>query len=280
MQGRSLTPTEKKMVAIVVPISMRAELTPDENVSLRHLRHYLDRYDKYLVAPQSLEFSLPDFKVEKFADKFFGSARAHAELQLSEGFYRRFQQYRYILLYHLDALALSDQLMEWCRMGYDYIGAPWIRCEDTPAVSRPRVGNSGFTLIKIESFLKVFNSDRYSEDPEDYWIRAYGAQPWYVQAAALPKKYLKRLRYFNGARWEMRRWTSRTDGRENGDYFWSDEAIRYYDQFRIPSVDVGLRFAFEVAPRLCFEMNHHELPFGCHAWARYDRAFWEPYLLK
>ncbi len=280
MQGRSLTPTEKKMVAIVVPISMRAELTPDENVSLRHLRHYLDRYDKYVVAPQSLEFSLPDFKVEKFADKFFGSAKAHAELQLSEEFYRRFQQYQYILLYHLDALALSDQLLEWCHMDYDYIGAPWIRCEDTPAVSRPRVGNSGFTLIKIESFLKVFNSDRYSEDPEQYWNRAYGAQPWYVQAAALPKKYLKRLRYFNGVRWEMRQWTSRTDGRANGDYFWSDEAIRYYDQFRIPSVDVGLRFAFEVSPRRCFEMNHHQLPFGCHAWGRYDRAFWEPYLLK
>ena len=36
----------------------------------------------------------------------------------------------------------------------------------------------------------------------------------------------------------------------------------------------------EVSPRLCFERNHRQLPFGCHAWARYDGAFWEPHLLK
>ena len=268
------------MVAIVVPLSLRPELTADEEISLRHLRHYLNRYDKYLVAPNSLRFALPDFKTERFADKYFGSAKAHAQLQLSEGFYRRFQEYKYILLYHLDALALSDQLMEWCETDYDYIGAPWIRCAETPAVTHSRVGNSGFTLIKIESFLKVFNSNRYAIEPEEYWTRAYGAEPWWVRAAALPKRYLKRLTYFNGARWEMRQWTSRTDGRANGDYFWSDEAIRYYEHFRIPSVEVGLRFAFEVAPRQCFEMNNRQLPFGCHAWGRYDRAFWEPYLLK
>jgi hypothetical protein len=34
-----------------------------------------------------------------------------------------------------------------------------------------------------------------------------------------------------------------------------------------------------VAPRLCFELNGRKLPFGCHAWQRYDRGFWEPYLL-
>jgi hypothetical protein len=27
-------------------------------------------------------------------------------------------------------------------------------------------------------------------------------------------------------------------------------------------------------------MNNHRLPFGCHAWPRYDRMFWEPYLVK
>jgi hypothetical protein len=27
-----------------------------------------------------------------------------------------------------------------------------------------------------------------------------------------------------------------------------------------------------------YELNGHELPFGCHAWERYDRAFWEEQL--
>ena len=49
--------------------------------------------------------------------------------------------------------------------------------------------------------------------------------------------------------------------------------------FRGATVDEGLRFAFESAPRRCFELTGHKLPFGCHAWERFDRAFWEPYLL-
>lgn len=35
----------------------------------------------------------------------------------------------------------------------------------------------------------------------------------------------------------------------------------------------GLEFAFEVSPRMCFEMNSHRLPSGTQAWARYDRCF-------
>jgi hypothetical protein len=62
--------------------------------------------------------------------------------------------------------------------------------------------------------------------------------------------------------------------------FWADEAVTWVPEFRVASVEEGLRFAFEVAPRKCFELNAGQLPFGCHAWARYDRAFWEPYLLK
>lgn len=40
-----------KLVAIVVPLSKRPTLTPDEQISLRHATHYFSRYDKYLVAP-------------------------------------------------------------------------------------------------------------------------------------------------------------------------------------------------------------------------------------
>ncbi len=75
----------------------------------------------------------------------------------------------------------------------------------------------------------------------------------------------------------MFRWLQR---RTEADIFWSDEAVHYYPDFKIADVATGLRFAFEVSPRLCLERNQQQLPFGCHAWARYDRAFWEPYLLQ
>jgi hypothetical protein len=74
-----------------------------------------------------------------------------------------------------------------------------------------------------------------------------------------------------------RLYTGKAGGNE--DHFWSDEAVKYFPDFKVASIEEGLRFAFEVAPRLCFEMNNRTLPFGCHAWYKFDRTFWEPYLL-
>jgi hypothetical protein len=65
----------------------------------------------------------------------------------------------------------------------------------------------------------------------------------------------------------------------NGDFFWSDRAVEYVPEFKVASLEEGLEFGFECGPRLCFERTGHRLPFGCHAWARYDRKFWEPFLL-
>jgi len=267
-----------KTVAVVVPLSNRAELTPDEEVSLRHLVHFLGHYDKYLVMPKSLKVSYPGFKVKHFNDMFFGSATAHTRLMLSPKFYESFKEYKYILLYHLDALVFSDQLMQWCATDLDYIGAPWLNCRDTPYVKVSKVGNGGFSLRKIESFLRVINSRTYAVQPTEYWKLFYASQPGHIRLLNLPKKYLKYLRIFNNAKWEMSQW-HRVDS-HNDDVFWSNVAVKYYPEFKVASVETGLRFAFEVAPRWCFELTNSTLPFGCHAWPKYDRDFWEPYLLK
>ena len=64
------------------------------------------------------------------------------------------------------------------------------------------------------------------------------------------------------------------------DQFWSIEAVKLLPNFKVATVEDGLRFAFEAAPQLCFERANKKIPFGCHAWARYDRDFWEPYIIK
>jgi len=262
-------------VAVVVPLSNRPDLTPDEKISLRHLTHFLGSYDKYMVIPKALKVDYPGFENKRFNNRFFGSAEAHKRLLFSPGFYDAFSNYKYILMYHLDALVFSDQLMEWCDTDLDYIGAPFIKCDDSPWVKVPRVGNGGFSLRKIDSFLNVLNSSKYTIDPNEYWEKFCASKPAYSQYLNFPRKYLKRLTSFNGVRWHLwRQWKS------NDDYFWADHAKHYYGGFTVAPFDVGVRFAFEVAPRHCFELNGGKLPFGCHAWARYDRNFWEPYLLK
>lgn len=269
----------QKKVAVVVPMHNRSELTPDEVVSFHHLTHYLHSYDKYLVVPESLQIDLPGCSLKRFGNEYFGSVAANTRLLLSENFYRSFSEYEYILIYHLDALVFSDQLLVWCDSGLDYIGPPWIQCPDSPWVQESRVGNGGLSLRKVDSFLKVFQSDVYWVDPGDYWRENFSWMPIHRRVLNLPKWFAKRLSCLNNARAEMARWHLRPDGTKNEDHFWSDRAKHYVPEFKVASVEVGLRFAFEVAPRLCYELNHGQFPFGCHAWPRYDRSFWEPYLL-
>ena len=240
----------QKLVAVVVPLSNRKELTSDEEISLRHLLHYLGKYDKYFVMPKSLRFEYPGFGIKRFNNKYFGSVEVHNKLVLSGKFYKAFNDYKYILIYHLDSLVFSDQLTHWCNMDFDFIGPPWIEHEDAPYAGNPRyegkVGNSGFALIKLESFLKVM----------------------------YPQKYMKYLKILNNATCEMSRY------KLSDDSFWANRAAHYYPEFKIAPVETALRFAFECVPRYCFEKNNKTLPFGCHAWNRYDKSFWKPYLLK
>jgi len=266
----------------VIPLAARAELLPEEEVSLRQLSHFLGRYDKYLVAPEGLRIERDGFRTVYFKRKFFGSAAAHNKLVIRQDFYRAFANYRYILVYHLDSLVLSDELERWCAAGWDYIGAPWLPCPDTPWVKEARVGNGGFALMKVASVLDVLH-ERYLQHPARFWVDLFlahaGVLGWLFNALERLQVRFDRSRIVDKAVLEWR--ASHDPGHygDNNDFFWSYDAARLLPTFRVAPVEQGLRFAFEAAPRLCFELNHHRLPFGCHAWAKFDRDFWLPHLV-
>jgi len=44
---------QKKMVAIIIPL-YKEELTAEEDISMKHLQHFLGKYDKHLIAPDNL----------------------------------------------------------------------------------------------------------------------------------------------------------------------------------------------------------------------------------
>ena len=267
-----------KLVAVVVPLSNRQQLTPDEEISYRHLVHFLGKYDKFLVIPAGLQVDFPGFGIKRFHNKFFGSTEAHKKLLFSPKFYNAFRDYKYILIYHLDALAFSDQLTQWCEMDFDLIAPPWIPFKGAPYEGitqfEGKVGNGGFSLRKIDSFLKVIYSRIYTIEPAVHWRTYYGLKPKFIQYLNFPKRILKGLGVRNSAKYEMSRWI------EPEDSFWANRATHYFPSFKIAPVELALRFAFECGPRFCFEKNNRELPFGCHGWEKYDREFWEPYLLK
>jgi hypothetical protein len=243
-------PHAKRRVAIVIP-TYRFPLTEDEQISLRHLREYLGGFDRYMIGPQSPPKEYSDFSLPPYSARYFADRVGYNRLLVSEQFYRAFADYEYILIYQLDCLVFSSDLEEWCRKGWDYVGAPWFhighphRCagSEDPVDRLGTVGNGGLSLRKVGSALAVLTS---------------------------PKRLLDHqlMRDFLG------------DTRSHEDLFWSFSVPKLVDTFRIPRPREALKFSFEAEPRYCYRENAGRLPFGCHGWPNWDREFWEPFLLK
>jgi Protein of unknown function (DUF5672) len=284
-------PASTGRVAIVVPV-YRDSLTDDESISLCHLERVLGTYDRYVFVPKGLRFGIDGFHRLSFPARFFQNQNTYSALMLSPRFYRAFRDYEYILVYQLDSLVFSDELDDWCDRGIDYVGAPWLHESWVRRLAGTSiaVGNGGFSLRNVGSFLRVLTSRRYWMDPERYWRTFWADRPRHVRALKLPMRFATRLSLFNGVRSETRHWvrgshTFRTCERTVSslmpaeDVWWSFQAQHYEPTFTIAAPEDALQFAFERHPRECFEQTGRRLPFGAHAWALYDRAFWEPYLL-
>lgn len=263
-------------VAILVPLSRDPRLSEADRLSLEHLDHFLGRYPKFFVAPPRTRLGRDGFETRHFPSRYFGSVKAHNRLLLSERFYRSFSDYEFVLIHHLDALVFSDALEYWCERGFDLIAPPWIPGPDFPWLKEPGVGNGGLSLRRIDAFLKILRSKRLWRESN---TRDESMGPTSFQLAGFPR-FVKdlglRWHRFNGVKQEIRSFVNRGG---NEDRFWWKRGRSYYPEFRIAPVETALEFGFEAYPRKCLGMTNGRLPFGCHAWERYDKAFWQPYLL-
>ena len=151
-------------VAVVIPIykPLRADLDWYEIISLERCVEVLGHYPIRFIAPEGREFdylpSTVDCKVETFDPIYFSNIHGYNALMLRPDFYERFLDYDYILIYQLDAFVFSDRLLEFCALGYDYIGAPWsvaVRIAQPPF---PIVGNGGFSLRRTKACLDVLSA--------------------------------------------------------------------------------------------------------------------------
>lgn len=93
----------------------------------------------------------------KVPSEWLSSVTAYNMMMLNDEFYKLFIKYKYILIYQLDSLVFTDGLYKFCQYGFDYISAPWPYDIEYPKGSRKiySVGNGGFSLRKIESFINL-----------------------------------------------------------------------------------------------------------------------------
>lgn len=170
------------LAAVVIPIYTE-KLRYNEGNAIEQVIKVLGNYDIYFIMPESLEFDYgnPLIREKRFEDEHFSSRQAYSSFMLEEKLYREFRMYEYILIYQLDAFVFEDRLTEFCKKGWDYVGAPWTHgaCYFANGCATWYVGNGGFSLRKTESFLTWL--DKKKEDicfakeylPEDIIIAAY-----------------------------------------------------------------------------------------------------------
>ena len=222
-------------VAVVIPI-YKEELDDLEKISLAQVRKVLKNYPIIFVAPEGKNFSYlePGEMLVQFHPQYFQNIKAYSQLLLQPFFYKPFLVFEYMLIYQLDAFVFYDALEEFCRLGYDYIGAAWPyhTWQGVRKPKTPHVGNGGFCLRKV----------------------------------AACHELLKKLE-------TLPNWQDTVEkGLEDGVFSvcgMSDEKI-----FNVAPIEVAELFSMEHYPARHIKKLGYELPFGCHAWTKFSADFY------
>lgn len=226
---------------IVVPV-YKKYLNEQERISLRQLKRILGRYPIVFVAPESLTVDYGDLssdvRIQRFPDVCFSSIINYSRMLMSCGFYEKFLSSEYILIYQLDAFVFSDRLDEFCKMDYDYIGAPIPRIcwSGMPG----RVGNGGVSLRRVRSMLRLLSEHGEMRLPETF------ASRWYYRAEDAILSYWLSI---DKASYQL-------------------PPVNVAADFALDQ-DVQHRFA---------RLNEERLPFACHGWQRATFPVWRRFI--
>ncbi len=262
-------------VAVLVPL-YKQSISKSEEFSLRNTLDVLGRHDIYVIGPTKLKAYLDlykketgsNFQIALYPDKFFSSINGYNKLLMSKFFYESFCEYEYILILQADALVFSDELDVWCNRSYSYIGAPWFVGGGKP--DRPLtflgVGNGGLSLRKVDDFIRVLSIPRYVQNITLSCDKRGSTIYYYV------RRFIHKFIFSYNFRPLM--------PRVNEDFFWGLLVPPCCPFFTVPAPEEAVSFAFEVEPSYLYELNHGQLPFGCHAWEKYDINFWRKVLVK
>ena len=269
--------SNRQPAAVVTPI-YKAILDQDEALALSHNLNILAQSPWILIHPPSNRSLIEGIirqnptiaitSIELEAHNFVSIA-SYNKMLLSSFFYRQFEPYTHILIAQLDTLVFANHLSDWVNLGYAYMGSPWYLGIDNPKQPLQWLGggNGGLSLRHVQASLDVLARPRWLYRA----IRRHEHQ-------SLPGEWLRaELR-------ALRQLLERSNGtsltpKMYEDLFWSFIAPRLSPGFNVAPPEIAINFAWELNPREHYQQTS-KLPFGCHAWQRYDRNFWLDILAK
>ncbi|WP_443938123.1 DUF5672 family protein [Pedobacter sp. MW01-1-1] len=220
-------------------------------------------YPIIFVTPKSLDTDIyeneckekVDFRLIRFNDTYFKNIAGYNSLMLSPMFYKHFLCYKYILVYQLDAFVFKDELLYWCSKNYDFIGAPHEIHSNSFGEIHFLKGYSRL-LITINKLLRT-----------KFKLRNVGNGGFSLRKTK-SCYYLTKLLQRKIKSWGM----------NNEDGFFKYWGNLLHPFFKLPSDELALQFSIETNPAEALKELRGKLPFGCHAFEKYDPQTWATYI--
>lgn len=243
-----------------------------EKICLKQINNKFKDIDKFVVTFNNEEIEkLIDkffFKFKKifFNRKYFKSTLTYNKLCSSIEFYEKFTDYKYILICHLDTYVNYNNINQYIKLDYSYIGAPsaYKSFFDKKKLTRVKLFcNGGFCLRKVDHFLMVLKSNKLKLPINKYIFYDF------IKSR---KNFTNFIKLF----FQTLAQTSRSRGSyfaekfyANEDVFWSYYAKFFYENFHIPNKSTCLNFAFDGNPSFFFQKNNNKIPMAFHGYYEY-----------
>jgi hypothetical protein len=261
-----------KPVVVVIPI-YKAIPNELENCSFLNCLNILRNHPIYIVAPKLLDLSFytninSEITIIRFEDYYFESIQGYNQLMLSKKFYSSFLDFEFILIHQLDAYVFRDDLIQWCTLNYDFIGAPVFNFKSDIYSQNTEVAtlNGGLSLRKTKTAISVLNSFHLI-----YPFKSLLQKNWEESKF---KGIIKALYFFLFGNNTYHLFNSYD---RNEDIFWAIKCQEIIKNYKVPEVGISVKFSIDNYPERAFEIGNNTLPFGCHAFDK-NIEFWKKYL--
>jgi hypothetical protein len=272
------------MNCIVVPIYKDFEkLSNGELISLSQLFKVFGNHKIFFIGPQNFNWSNFLIHAEKrnvfpkaieFDLYYFESINGYNQLMISLEFFKNFKGYDFMLIYQLDAYVFKDELEYWCSKGYDYIGAPWFEGWNLPMSNNIiGIGNGGFSLRNIESSIRILTRIILLQKLRRFWFKSRLQAIWRFH-----KMLLLFRRYFRIRSMKEINVLIFLNHSIQEDSYWTNIVGGAFTDYKVAEIEDAFKFSFEVNPSFLYKKNNNQLPFGCHAWEKYEPEFWKEFI--
>ena len=259
-------------LAIVVPTQKSYLSYLEKEVIDRISQLYSKRFNLFLVVPEDskINYQAKGFKNIYLDPTFFyTNIQGYNSLMVDVNFYKIFENFKFMLIHHLDAIILKDEIELWISKNYSYIGGPSIG--KSLIYKKPKsikyFCNGGLSLRKNSDFIKVLNSKKiYFNNFDIKTIKAL-AKLKHI------KKYINLItkNYYSINNFDVQNFTK--EYFLNEDFFWTFFAKIFIRNFILPkeilecanfSLDNGYKFYLKKLKKN---------PFGIHGYTENNAIY-------